>query len=416
VLFRSRKGLFSLVLMMITLGTFASALSGPTQALGILFMIGFWRVFLGIGIGGDYSLSGVMTSEYAEADMRGMMVAAVFAMQGVGILMAAIVSVIVVAIFRTGIEEDPVYWLDITWRVCVAIGGIPGLIGIYYRLQVKESPRYTAAHGDRARAVHDLQEVNGEDQSENAEKHENEKIIEADENTQDSTTFFQYFRKWKNFKVLLGTAGAWFALDVGFYGTNLNSPTILGIIGFGKGNTIFNNVWNVCLGNLVICLLGAVPGYWVTVFTIEKLGRKPIQYFGFGMLTVLFAILAVGYHWLIENSLPLFITIYTLIQFFNNFGPNATTFVLAGEVFPTRLRTSAHGVSAASGKAGAILAAHGFSIMKDYGGEVGSGAFVPTLLWIFSGFMLLGGCLTYFVPETKGRTLEDISGEKELEM
>lgn len=133
------------------------------------------------------------------------------------------------------------------------------------------------------------------------------------------------------------------------------------------------------------------------------------------MLTGLFAALAAGYHWLIANNIPLFIILYTLVQFFNNFGPNATTFVLAGEVFPTRFRASAHGISAASGKAGAILAAHGFSILKDLGGSHGSGAFVPTLLWIFAGFMLAGGILTICVPETKGRTLEEICGESELE-
>lgn len=72
------------------------------------------------------------------------------------------------------------------------------------------------------------------------------------------------------------------------------------------------------------------------MLTIPLVGRKPIQIGGFGMLTILFMILAWQYHWLIENNIPLFITLYTLIQFFNNFGPNTTTFVMAGEVFPTR--------------------------------------------------------------------------------
>lgn len=75
-----RKGLYALVLMMITLGTFASSLSAPTQAVSVLGMLGFWRVFLGLGIGGDYPLSGVITSEFSDTNMRGMMVAAVFAM------------------------------------------------------------------------------------------------------------------------------------------------------------------------------------------------------------------------------------------------------------------------------------------------------------------------------------------------
>ena len=227
-------------------------------------------------------------------------------------------------------------------------------------------------------------------------------------------TFIQYFSQWKNGKVLLGTAGAWFALDVGFYGTNLNTPTILSAIGFGSGTSIYDKMWNISLGNLIIALLGSVPGYWVTVFTIERLGRKPIQYIGFAVLTVLFAVLAFGYTWLLKNNIPLFVVIYTLIQFFNNFGPNATTFVLAGEVFVTRYRGTAHGLSAAAGKAGAILAAHGFSIMKDYGGEKGSSHFVPYLFGIFAIFMAVGFVFTVLVPETKGKSLEELCGEKEL--
>ena len=70
---------------MITFGTLASALSGPSKAVSILGMLGFWRLFLGIGIGGDYPLSGVVTSEFAQTEVRGMMIAAVFAMQGVNI-------------------------------------------------------------------------------------------------------------------------------------------------------------------------------------------------------------------------------------------------------------------------------------------------------------------------------------------
>lgn len=194
--------------------------------------------------------------------------------------MAALVSVAIVAIFSSGIKQDPVYWLDITWRLCIGVGAIPGMVGIYYRLKVPESPRYTAnVIGDSDKAAHDLQHVQS-DSGEDVELDKNEKPTARPEriNPASQQSFGEYFAQWKNFRVLLGTAGAWFALDVGFYGTNLNTPTILGIIGFGKGIiyiyiagvTVFDKVWNQCVGNLVISLLGSVPGYWVTVFLIER--------------------------------------------------------------------------------------------------------------------------------------------------
>jgi len=63
-----------------------------------------------------------------------------------------------------------------------------------------------------------------------------------------------------------------------------------------------------------------------------------------------------------------FVFLYCLTNFFQNFGPNTTTFVIPGEVFPTRYRSTAHGISAGSGKLGAVVAQVGFARLKDIGG------------------------------------------------
>jgi PHS family inorganic phosphate transporter-like MFS transporter len=89
-------------------------------------------------------------------------------------------------------------------------------------------------------------------------------------------------------------------------------------------------------------------------------------------------------------------------------GPNTTTFVIPGEAFPTRYRSTAHGISAASGKLGAIVAQVGFARLKDIGG---TNKFVKHILQIFAFFMLTGIFSTLLLPETKGRTLEELSGE-----
>lgn len=73
---------------------------------------------------------------------------------------------------------------------------------------------------------------------------------------------------------------------------------------------------------------------------------------GFVILTVVFFIIGVFYNSL--GTLMLIILI-TVANFFNNFGPNATTFIIPGEVFPTSVRSTSHGISAASGKLGAII-------------------------------------------------------------
>lgn len=64
-----------------------------------------------------------------------------------------------------------------------------------------------------------------------------------------------------------------------------------------------------------------------------------------------------------------FVFLYCLADFFQNFGPNTSTFVVPGEAFPTRYRSTAYGISAASGKLGAIIAQVGFAQLKDIGGK-----------------------------------------------
>jgi PHS family inorganic phosphate transporter-like MFS transporter len=154
--------------------------------------------------------------------------------------------------------------------------------------------------------------------------------------------------------------------------------------------------------------MGTVPGYWFTVFLIDKIGRKRIQIIGFVALTILYLIIGFAYDQIKSASMIAFIVIYTLAQFFTNFGPNTTTFIIPGEVFPTKFRSTAHGISAAMGKLGAIVSQLGFFQLKNVGGK---NAGIPLIIQIFSGFMILGLLFTFLLPETKGKTLEELSGE-----
>ena len=79
---------------------------------------------------------------------------------------------------------------------------------------------------------------------------------------------------------------------------------------------------------------------------------------GFLMDFIFFVIPAFNYKYFISPAgIHAFQAMYFLSSFFNQFGPNAVTFLVAAEVFPTPIRATAHGFSAAWGKAGALLAA-----------------------------------------------------------
>ena len=84
-----------------------------------------------------------------------------------------------------------------------------------------------------------------------------------------------------------------------------------------------------------------------------------------------------------------FVFLYCLANFFQNFGPNTTTFIVPGEAFPTRYRSTAHGICAASGKLGAVVAQVGFARMRNIGG---TNKFVNHMYVVFSPSSEAFGC------------------------
>jgi len=419
-----RKRMYGIELLMIIFSTLAICLVtnasvydpkstsfvSNSSVLSMQGLMIFWRVVLGIGIGGDYPLSAIIASEFATTKRRGAMISAVFAMQGIGILCAAIISTITVAAFQNSISTTDYSHIDYIWRIVTGCGAIPATVALYFRLTIPETPRYTMdIERNVDQAAQDIATVL---EHGTYKPREQEVVVKVEAPQFSTSDFFKYFGNWKNGSILFGTSFTWFVLDVAFYGIGLNNNIILGNIGFlGDGKDPYETLFKASVGNIIIALLGTVPGYWVTVFTIDHWGRRPIQLMGFAALTVLFVVLSAAY-WQIKPISWLFIIIFTLAQFFFNFGPNATTFVVPGEVFPTRYRSTGHGISAASGKLGAIISQVGFFKLKDIGGAPGSLAFIDKMFGIFAAFMFAGLVVTYFcIPETKGLTLEELSNE-----
>ncbi|GKU86335.1 hypothetical protein SLEP1_g873 [Rubroshorea leprosula] len=181
-------------------------------------------------------------------------------------------------------------------------------------------------------------------------------------------------------------------------------------------------VLRIARAQTLIALCSTVPGYWFTVFFIDKMGRFAIQLMGFFFMTVFMFALAIPYdHWTHKENRIGFVVMYSLTFFFANFGPNATTFVVPAEIFPARLRSTCHGISAASGKLGAIVGAFGFLYLAQNQDKTKADAGYPAGIGIKNALLVLGGinalgCLfTFLVPESKGKSLEEMSGENEDE-
>jgi len=147
--------------------------------------------------------------------------------------------------------------------------------------------------------------------------------------------------------------------------------------------------------------VAAFPGYLVAAIAMDRLGRKPIQAFGFLLMGAAFAAIALlpgG-----SQAVIPFVLLYGISYFFAEFGPNTTTFVSPAEIFPARIRTTSHGITATSGKIGAFVGTFAFSLLMEHYGLQGA-------MGTFSVVAVLGLLVTWlFLPEPKGESLEEIS-------
>lgn len=193
-------------------------------------------------------------------------------------------------------------------------------------------------------------------------------------------------------------------------------------------------VFQISRSQALIALVSTVPGYWVTVALVDVIGRWLIQIVGFFFMTMFMVILSLQYYTLrgdpcgqdlevfCGGNHTAFLTLYSLTFFFANFGPNVTTFIIPAELFPARFRSTCHGLSAAAGKAGAIVGAFGFlyaaQSSKDGKQEKGykAGIGLKNSFLLLSVINAAGFLCTFLVPETKGRSLEDLSGENVVEI
>ncbi|WKT53996.1 Major facilitator, sugar transporter-like [Fusarium oxysporum f. sp. vasinfectum] len=99
-----RKRMYDLELIIIIFATLAQALTGGSPSISLVGIIIFWRVLMGVGIGGGCPLSSIITSEFATTKWRGAMMAAVFAMQGFGQLCSALVMMFLTLGFKSDLE------------------------------------------------------------------------------------------------------------------------------------------------------------------------------------------------------------------------------------------------------------------------------------------------------------------------
>ena len=201
--------------------------------------------------------------------------------------------------------------LNAIWRIQLGVALVPAILTLYPRIIMPEGKKYlesrelnglkrpssvTSNFSRYSRQRRDSVELIVSDGHELQDQIDEARAeIDAQSKRARLDVFFQYFSEWKHLRTLIGTASTWFLMDVAFYGTNLNQSVILTDIGFSTGDNEYETLRRNAIGNLVIAVAGYVPGYFVTIFLIEKLGRRWIQIQGFLITALMFAVIAGDY-------------------------------------------------------------------------------------------------------------------------
>lgn len=196
------------------------------------------------------------------------------------------------------------------------------------------------------------------------------------------TTLKQYWHP------MVGTTMTWLLLDVTFYGMGSFKSRIGGFLVQSNATTPREEIWHeAMLATVVVCV--AIPGYLLSICFIETIGRYRLQFGGFIAMAVSFFFCAFFRPVLTGDLRWILMLAFGLTFLFSNFGPNTTTFAIPVEVYPTVIRATCHGISAAAGKVGAVIGAAAFSPMEEAFG-------LGTVLISCGVVALLGAVFTFF--------------------
>jgi MFS family permease len=353
-----------------------------------------FRFVLGIAIGLDYPIAASYLAEILPSRDRGRWLVGAFSLQAVGIVLGAAVGVVILLIApQAG-----------SWRWMLGFGIVPALAIIWLRRETPESPRWLAQNGREPEAEEIAGRLVGHGVAvTDDDRRRTEPVAEGPAALVQPALFS---KRWRRRTVF--TAAPWFLMDIATYGVGIFTPTLLAAMALSGPNATFISDDIASTKGTAALDVFLVVGFLGAIFLVERLGRVRLQLIGFAVMALALGMLALadGLPGGGDDHLWLVIAGFALFNTFMNAGPNATTYALPAEVFPSDIRSAGHGFAAACAKLGAALGVFLFPLLLD---DIGSSA----LLLILAGACLLAFAITArFRVETTGRTLEQITGEE----
>ncbi|PRZ00400.1 SP family xylose:H+ symportor-like MFS transporter [Marinilabilia salmonicolor] len=350
-------------------------------SIGLLVMFNFYRVIGGIGVGLASAVSPMYIGEVAPAKIRGTLVSLN--------QFAIIFGMLVVYFVNWGIAHgQTLEWInEVGWRRMFLSETVPaGLFGLLLFL-VPETPRYLALNHQDEKAYSILSRINGKEIARSIMQDIKSSVEHH------SGKLFSFGKTVIVVGILLSIFQQFVGINVALY----YAPRIFESMGAAKDASMMQTVI-MGLVNVVFTV--------VAIFTVDKWGRKPLLIVGSsGMAIGMFAIAGLAYFDVIGISTLVFMIVYTA-SFMMSWGP--ITWVLISEIFPNRIRGKAVAIAVAAQWSANYLISSTYPAMMEF-----SGAMTYSVYGIMSILSLI--FVWKYVPETKGRTLEDMEAIWEKE-
>ena len=333
-------------MLVIDVALFVLASAATALAWDALSLIGF-RFLVGVAIGADYPISVAYITENVPARLRGRMVIGAFTFQAIGALFGALTGLAILALFQVIYPDSLIPTIHYAWRWMLGVGlGLAIAVALLRSQFLLESPRYYIAQGDYEAASTAASILLEKPLT----------ITPASEPPPAAPLHYGALFSAPYWRRTLLASVPWFLQDIATYGIGIFTPVIIATLVFDQAPDFITQQFAAMQGAAFVDLF-LIAGFLFAILWVDRVGRIQLQVTGFiGM--------AVGLLLLALSSLPQlssrgsFVLVFLGFTVFNllmNLGPNSTTFLLSGEVFPTQIRASGAGFAAAIAKAGAVL-------------------------------------------------------------
>lgn len=351
----------------------------------------FYRIVGGIAIGIASNLSPMYIAEVSPSNIRGKFVSINQLTVVIGILSAQIVNWLIAEPIAPG-EDILTSWNgQMGWRWMFWAGGVPAVLFFFMIFIVPESPRWLASKQRYEKATVILSRIGGQKYAE-AEV----AAIKETEGLVKEKVSYKLLLKGKMPKILL--VGIVIAAFQQWCGINVifnYAQEIFSAAGYGVSDILFN---------IVITGVTNVVFTVVSMYTVDKLGRRALMLFGASGLACIYAILGACYYFEITGIPVLVLVVAAIACYAMTMGP--ITWVILSEIFPTKIRGMAMAVGTFSLWTACFILTYTFPLLNSGLGAYGT-------FWVYGIICVLGFIFVKKrLPETKGKSLEEI--EKEL--